>query len=113
MIEWLTFGKGCNEHTSKGDDEEPPDDLQTQFIRAFPDMACEALQKFGYGEFGDPDASQLSAMIRSFIIVLVTYNMAYMILDAKTSLLPISRWWISRGVRPSLVVLFVPQSRTT
>lgn len=42
-----------------------------------------------------------------------THNIAYMILATRTSLLPISRWCISSGVKPRLVVLFVPQSRTT
>ncbi len=41
-----------------------------------------------------------------------TYNMAYMILEANTSLLPISRCLISSGDRPSVIALFVPQRRT-
>ena len=67
VIERLTFGQGRNDHASKSNDEKPTDDLQTQFIRAFPYVAREALQEFGYSEFSDPDASQRSAMIRSFI----------------------------------------------
>ena len=41
-----------------------------------------------------------------------THNMAYMILEARTSLLPISRCCISKAVKPSVVVLFVPHNRT-
>lgn len=43
---------------------------------------------------------------------LSTHNIAYMILDARTSLLPISRCWISNTLKPSVVVLFVPHNRT-
>ncbi len=42
----------------------------------------------------------------------MTYNAAYIILDARTSLLPISRCWISNGVSPSVIALFVPHKST-
>lgn len=42
-----------------------------------------------------------------------THNAAYMILDAKTSLLPISLCRISTSVKPAVSALFVPQTRTT
>jgi len=47
------------------------------------------------------------------LVACITHNIAYVILEARTSLLPISRSWISNCVSPSLVVLFVPQIRTT
>ena len=42
-----------------------------------------------------------------------TYNIAYMILDAKTSRLPISRCWISKAVRPTVRALLVPYLKMT
>ena len=44
---------------------------------------------------------------------LCTYNAAYMILDSRTSLLPISRCRISKSVIPVVTALLVPHLRIT
>lgn len=57
VIEGLAFRESCDDHSDKGDDEEPADALQAKFIRPFPYMIRETFEKFCHREFGNPQAS--------------------------------------------------------
>lgn len=56
VVERLAFSKSCDYDGAEGDDQEYSDSAQGVFIAAPPETIKNALQEFGYGEFGHPDA---------------------------------------------------------
>lgn len=50
----MAFGESRDDHSEECHNKEPPNELQTDLIGSFPDMAREAFEEFGDGEFGDP-----------------------------------------------------------
>jgi len=133
LVKRLAFRKGRNDNSGESDHQEPSYELKANLVRSPPGLAgcipestllewdikapklpTETLEKLGYSEFGDPQAgSSLGLLEYSLTVRCMTYNAAYMILDARTSLLPISRCLTFNGVSPSVIVLFVPHKSTT
>lgn len=91
MGERVTLRKSCDNDANEGKDKEPTDELQSDLIGSSPHLFRESLQEFGDGEFGYPKAGP--GISRGFPPWGLdgTYKAAYMILDAKTNRLPISR----------------------
>lgn len=54
VIKRMAFGESRDDHSEECHNKEPANELQTDLIGSFPDMAREAFEEFGDGEFGDP-----------------------------------------------------------
>ena len=109
-VEWPAFCQSRNNHSDERNSEEPTYYLESELIRLFPYLTCQTLEELRYSEFRYPKTMLISAVARAGRGL--TYNAAYMIRDASTSLLPTIRRWMSGEVRPVVMVLLVPHIKT-
>lgn len=90
MVERVTLRKSRDHDADEGQDKEPTDELESNLIGPSPHLLGESLQEFRDGELGYPKAGP-SINTVSLWDFDRTHNAAYMILDAKTNRLPMSR----------------------
>ncbi len=114
MVERAAFSERSNDYGHKREGQDPTYYSQSHRIGLSPEMFDKAIKELGDAEFACPETMGLDLDWQSARSLSVfTHNAAYMILEARTNLLPISRRCICSALKPLVMALLVPKIRTT